>query len=93
MKLDDLLEYFENRSYTVEIYRWFPPRINVGLFKIVGGPSVASGVRRIEALAGTETFQRLEEDEGLLKSLSHNSPATIGNISNCDPHPGPATSD
>jgi alanyl-tRNA synthetase len=44
---------------------------DVGLFKIIGDSSVASGVRRIEALTGSGTFQRLEEDEHLLKSLSH----------------------
>jgi alanyl-tRNA synthetase len=44
---------------------------DVGLFKIIGDSSVASGVRRIEALTGSGTFQRLEEDEDLLKSLSH----------------------
>ena len=44
---------------------------DVGLFKIIADSSVASGVRRIEALTGNGTFQRLEEDEELLRNLAH----------------------
>jgi alanyl-tRNA synthetase len=44
---------------------------DVGLFKIVGESSIASGVRRIEALTGFGTYGRLEEDENLLDELSH----------------------
>jgi len=44
---------------------------DVGLFKIVGESSIASGIRRIEALTGFGTYVRLEEDEALLDDLSH----------------------
>jgi alanyl-tRNA synthetase len=44
---------------------------DIGLFKIVGESSIASGVRRIEALTGFGTYLRLEEDEGLLQELAH----------------------
>jgi alanyl-tRNA synthetase len=44
---------------------------DVGLFKIVSESSVASGIRRIEALTGFGTYQRLDEDEELLRNLSH----------------------
>ncbi len=44
---------------------------DVGLFKIVSESSVASGVRRIEALTGFGTYSRLEEDESLLQQIAH----------------------
>jgi alanyl-tRNA synthetase len=44
---------------------------DVGLFKIVGESSIASGVRRIEALTGFGTYLRLEEDEDLLNEIAH----------------------
>jgi alanyl-tRNA synthetase len=44
---------------------------DVGLFKIVGESSIASGIRRIEALTGFGTYLRLEEDENLLDELAH----------------------
>ena len=44
---------------------------DVGLFKIVGESSIASGIRRIEALTGFGTYLRLEEDENLLQELAH----------------------
>src|SRR5438270_711306 len=45
---------------------------DVGMFKIVGESSIASGVRRIEALTGFGTYVRLEEDESLLREIAHN---------------------
>ena len=43
---------------------------DVGLFKIVSESSVASGVRRIEALTGLGSYERLGEDERLIETLS-----------------------
>jgi alanyl-tRNA synthetase len=44
---------------------------DVGMFKIVGESSIASGVRRIEALTGFGTYVRLEEDENLIDEIAH----------------------
>ena len=44
---------------------------DVGLFKIVAESSIASGIRRIEALTGFGTYLRLEEDETLLGEIAH----------------------
>ncbi|PYR98968.1 MAG: alanine--tRNA ligase [Acidobacteria bacterium] len=43
---------------------------DVGLFKIVAESSIASGIRRIEALTGFGTYVRLEEDENLLQEIA-----------------------
>jgi alanyl-tRNA synthetase len=42
----------------------------VGLFKIVQEGSVASGIRRIEAVTGKLAYQLIKEEEALIKELS-----------------------
>ncbi|MDD6095683.1 MAG: alanine--tRNA ligase, partial [Clostridia bacterium] len=55
----------------------------VGLFKIVSEASVASGVRRIVGVTGTNVLKYLEEKENLIaetaKTLKANNPADIAN--------------
>ena len=43
----------------------------IGAVKIVSEGAVASGVRRLEAVAGMAALERLQESEGLLIDLSH----------------------
>ena len=43
---------------------------DIGLFKITQETSVASGIRRIEAITGAAAFQYVSEQEALLKQLS-----------------------
>ncbi len=43
---------------------------DIGLFKIVSESSVASGIRRVEALTGLGSYERLGQDEQLIEMLS-----------------------
>jgi alanyl-tRNA synthetase len=59
----------EERPYSVELCGGTHVRRigDIGLFKIVGENSVASGVRRIEALTGAAAEAHLAEEEALLR--------------------------
>jgi alanyl-tRNA synthetase len=43
---------------------------DIGLFKIVSDESIASGVRRIRAITGTDAYERFREAEVLVDELS-----------------------
>lgn len=43
---------------------------DIGLFKIVSDASIASGVRRLEALTADGAFERYQQDEALLGALA-----------------------
>ncbi len=43
---------------------------DIGLFKIIGESSVASGVRRIEAVTGRAALQHVQETERILRNVS-----------------------
>jgi len=43
---------------------------DIGMFKILGESSVASGVRRIEAITGMGVYERLGDDERLIQELA-----------------------
>lgn len=57
---------------------------DIGSFKITGDEAIASGVRRIRAITGTDAFERFRDDErlidaslGALKTQRDNLPAAI----------------
>lgn len=45
---------------------------DIGLFKIVSDESIASGVRRIRAVTGSDAFERFREDEAMIDNLAAN---------------------
>ncbi|MEP6570836.1 MAG: alanine--tRNA ligase, partial [Acidobacteriota bacterium] len=60
---------------------------DIGVFKITSDESIASGVRRIRAITGTDAFERFREDEflidqvaGGLKTSRAELPAVIGKL-------------
>lgn len=60
---------------------------DIGLFKITSDESIASGVRRIRAITGTDAYERFREDEllidqlaGGLKTSRSEMPAVIGRL-------------
>lgn len=53
----------------------------IGLFKIIQELSVASGVRRIEALTGTYAFKKIKEEEDILSEISSEFNVPVDKIS------------
>ena len=60
---------------------------DIGVFKILGDESIASGVRRIRAITGVDAYERFREDELLidqaasgLKTSRAELPAVIGKL-------------
>jgi alanyl-tRNA synthetase len=53
----------------------------IGAIKIVSEGAVASGVRRLEAVAGMAALERLQENEGLLSDLSRQANTARENLS------------
>jgi len=52
----------------------------MGLFKIISESSIASGVRRIEAVTGEAGYQRFVHDEQILDTISRNFKVDTNNL-------------
>ena len=52
----------------------------IGLFRIVGESAIAAGVRRIEAVAGLEAYNRANQELQLIKSVAGKINAPVGEL-------------
>ena len=43
----------------------------VGIFKIISESSIASGMRRIEAITGRAAYEKIKQEEGLIKDIAN----------------------
>lgn len=53
---------------------------DIGLFRIVQESSIASGIRRIEALTGTDAVQRMQADSQLLAQVARTLHTGVGDV-------------
>lgn len=53
---------------------------DIGAFKLIRDEAVASGVRRVEAITGTEAFKRFQDDEEILSRLAASLRTTRENL-------------
>ena len=53
---------------------------DIGLFRIVQESSIASGIRRIEALTGTDAVQRMQVDSQLLAQVARTLHTGVGDV-------------
>ena len=52
----------------------------IGVFKIISESSIASGMRRIEAITGKAAYKKIKEEEGLIKEIANELKTQQGNI-------------
>ena len=52
----------------------------IGVFKIISESSIASGMRRIEAITGKAAYKKIKEEEGLIKEIANELKTQPGNI-------------
>ena len=53
---------------------------DIGLFRIIQESSIASGIRRIEALTGTDAVQRMQADSQLLSQVARTLHTGVGDV-------------
>jgi alanyl-tRNA synthetase len=81
-KYGDVVRVVQVGDYSLELCGGTHTRATgeIGLFRIVGESAIAAGVRRIEAVAGLEAYNRANQELQLIKTLSGKVNSPVGEL-------------